>query len=259
MVVRQHGEVDSKQNPHVASNEFRLLQLLKSSGLPAPKPYYLDESNEILPKPYVVIEFIEGSSGIGYVPSNLANMMSQLAECLSNIHRIDCSKLDVSFLPKQRDVYGKMLTERPVTLDETLHEGHIRDTLESGWTFLQKNKDVLLHGDFWTGNTLWREGELVAVIDWEDAALGDPLADFANARLEILWAFGAEAMNDFTHQYQSKMTTIDFTNLPLWDLSAALRPIPKIPDWGLDEGTEQLMRHRHRLFCSQAFQKLSRS
>jgi aminoglycoside phosphotransferase (APT) family kinase protein len=40
---------------------------------------------------------------------------------------------------------------------------------------------VLLHGDFWPGNALWRDGALVAILDWEDAAIGDPLADVANA------------------------------------------------------------------------------
>ena len=44
-------------------------------------------------------------------------------------------------------------------------------------------------------------GRLVGVIDWEDAALGDPLADLANSRLEILWAFGDEAMERFTREY----------------------------------------------------------
>lgn len=45
---------------------------------------------------------------------------------------------------------------------------------------------------------MWRDGQLAAVIDWEDAQLGDPLADVANARLEILWAFGIEAMLRFS-------------------------------------------------------------
>jgi aminoglycoside phosphotransferase (APT) family kinase protein len=33
---------------------------------------------------------------------------------------------------------------------------------------------------------LWRDGRIVAVIDWEDAQVGDPLADLANTRLELL-------------------------------------------------------------------------
>lgn len=255
MIVRQYGDVDLKQNPRVASNEFKLLQILKSVGLPTPTPYYLDESNEILSTPYVVIEFIEGQAG--YTPSNLADFIFQLAACLANIHSVECSKLDLSFLPKQEDMYGKMLADRPLNLDDTLDEGRIRDTLELVWPLPLRNKDVLLHGDFWTGNTLWKDEQLVAVIDWEDAAFGDPLADLANGRLEILWAFGIDAMNDFTSQYKSIMTIIDFTNLPYWDLCVALRPVTKISDWGLDESTEKLMRERHRLFVSQAFEKLS--
>ena len=38
--------------------------------------------------------------------------------------------------------------------------------------------------------TSWCHNRIVAVIDWEDAALGDPLADVANARLEVLMHFG---------------------------------------------------------------------
>ena len=72
---------------------------------------------------------------------------------------------------------------------------------------------MLVHGDYWPGNILWRDGRIVAVVDWEDAAVGEPLADLANCRLEILWSFGIEAMNDFTDDYRSLMT-VDFTNLP---------------------------------------------
>jgi len=89
-------------------------------------------------------------------------------------------------------------------------EGHIRDALEAVWPLPQRNTSVLLHGDFWPDNSLWKDGQLVAVIDWEDAALGDPLADVANSRLEILWAFGIDTMRNFTHQHQSqnKVTSV---------------------------------------------------
>lgn len=254
MIVRRHGEVDLKQNPHVAADEFKLLQILQSVELPTPTPYYLDPSDVVFSTPCIVIEFIEGQTE--FVPSNLTDFIIQLATNLAKIHSVDCSNLDVSFLPEQEKIYIDKLRKRPATLDESLGEGRIRDTLESVWPLAQQNKSVLLHGDFWPGNTLWKDGQLVAVIDWEDAALGDPLADVANSRLEILWAFGVDAMNDFTHQYQSMMTTIDFTNLPYWDLCAALRPASKISEWGLDESTEKTMRERHKLFVNQAFEKL---
>src|SRR6476659_9053970 len=47
MVVRQHGDVDRKRNPQIAADEFKLLQILQSVGLPAPAPYLLDQSGEV--------------------------------------------------------------------------------------------------------------------------------------------------------------------------------------------------------------------
>jgi aminoglycoside phosphotransferase (APT) family kinase protein len=255
MIVRQHGAVDLKRNPHIAADEYKLLQILKSAGLPTPTPFYYDESGQIFSTPYIIIEFIEGQTQ--FTTSNLTDFILQLAINLIKIHCTDCSKLDLAFLPKQDEIVAEKLGKRPENLDESLDEDLIRDTLESFWPIPRGNKDVLLHGDFWLGNVLWKEGQLVAVIDWEDAAIGDPLADFANSRLEILWAFGIEAMNDFTHQYKSRMPTIDFSNLPHWDLCAALRPASNISEWGLDENTEKRMRERHKWFISQAFEKLS--
>jgi hypothetical protein len=95
------------------------------------------------------------------------------------------------------------------------------------------------------------------VIDWEDAAVGDPLADLANGRLEILWAFGVDAMRSFTEHYKCVMPRTDYAALPYWDLCAALRPASKLADWGLDKTAENRMRQGHRWFIAQAFDKLS--
>ena len=62
----------------------------------------------------------------------------------------------------------------------------------------------------------------MAVIDWEDAALGDPLIDLAQSRAEIVWIFGFAAMEIFTRAYQSLMD-LDYRDLPYWDLCAVLR------------------------------------
>ena len=187
MIVRQHGEVDLKHNPYIAADEFKLLQLLHSAGLAVPEPYYLDQSGEIFPTPYVVIEYIEGEPLFG--THDVADFIPQLARQLYRIHEVDCSKLDVSFLPQQEKRVAEMIGKRPVKVDEALDEGRIRDALEAVWPLPQRNIGVLLHGDFWPGNILWRDGQLMGVIDWEDAAFGDPLADLANTRFELLWAF----------------------------------------------------------------------
>jgi aminoglycoside phosphotransferase (APT) family kinase protein len=254
MIVRQHGTVDLKYNPYIAADEFKLLQLLHSIGLAVPEPLYLDQSSEIFSTPYIVIEYIVGETIFG--SHDVADFIPQIAMQLYMIHEVGCATLDVSFLPLHEKRVAEMIGERPEKVDDALDEGHIRDVLKAVWPLPQRNASVLLHGDFWPGNIIWRDGKIVGVIDWEDAALGDPLADLANTRLELLWAFGIDAMRSFTRHYQS-MTAIDFTNLPYWDLCVALRPISQIAGWGLDEITEKAMREKHRWFVAQALEKLA--
>ena len=248
MVVRCHGEVDRAQNPDIAAHEFRLLQLLRSAGIPAPAPIFLDLSNTIFPTPCIVAEYINGETT--FAPPDVADTVRQMAAQLAQIHRLNENLADLSFLPKRNRGFG----ERPATHDYSLGEGRIRDALESVWPSTStetRNAPVLLHGDFWPGNILWRDGRLVAVIDWEDAMIGDPLAGVANSRLEILWAYGVEAMEQFTRAYRS-LSTANFARLPYWDLCAALRPAGKLGSWGLDVEVEQAMRVKHVWFVDQA-------
>ena len=114
MIVRQHGEVDSKHNPHIAADEFKLLQLLHSVGLAVPEPYYLDQSGEIFPTPYVVIEYIEGETIFG--THAIADFIPQLAMQLQRIHEDDRSNLDVSFLPRHAEKVAEKIGERPAKL-----------------------------------------------------------------------------------------------------------------------------------------------
>lgn len=253
MIVRQYGEAELKSNPQVAVGEFWLLQFLQSAGLAAPFPYYLDQSGQIFPTPYIVIEYVEGKTE--FAPADLSDYVLQFTTYLSSVHHLDCSHLDLSLLPQVERRYTGILSNRPANVDELLDERHIRDVLEAAWPLPQRNAPALLHGDFWPGNLLWKDGQLVTVIDWEDAAIGDPLADLANSRLELLWAFGVEAMQSFTRQYRS-MTTIDFANLPYWDLCVVLRRIPQFELWGLDAATVQTIRERLRWFIGRAFEQL---
>jgi aminoglycoside phosphotransferase (APT) family kinase protein len=242
---------------------------LRSAGLPVPEPYYLDQSCDIFSIPYVVIEYIEGKTE--FTSENVPDLIDQFTIYLSRIHQVNCAKLDVSFLPPAERRYDRLLSERPANLDASLDEGQVRDVLEAAWPLLRRNALALLHGDYWPGNILWRDGQLAAIIDWEDAVLGDPLADLANSRIEVLWTFGSDAMQQFTRQYQFRilrsaqndmrgaMNAIDFTNLPYWDLCAALRKTSQIFSWNLDDALEKTMREGLRLFIDQAFDRLSAS
>lgn len=248
-VVRQHGALDRQRNPTIASDEFRLLQVLHAAGIAVPKPHFVDQAGAIFPTPALVIDYIEGESI--FAPRDLSDFLRQAAAQLVQIHQLPATHPALTFLPKPTHGVGPS----PATLDETLQEGRIRAALEHDGPPATPQQPVLLHGDFWPGNLLWRDGRLVAVIDWEDAALGDPLRDLANSRLELLWAFDQHAMVEFT-TYYCAANAIDLTNLPYWDLCAALRPAGKLGTWGLEPTTEAAMRAKHAWFVDQALRHL---
>lgn len=121
---------------------------------------------------------------------------------------------------------------------------------------MTSKKPVMLHGDYWPGNILWQEGGLAAVIDWENAVIGEPLADLANSRLEVLWAFGLDALQAFTRSYQ-EVREIETACLSYWDLWAVLKPAAKMWTWGLSPGKEREMVITLKWFAKEALSKVS--
>lgn len=249
VVVRQHGAADVAHNPHIARDEFTLLRLLKAAGVPVPAPYLADESGTVLPTPYIVTEFITGETLLGsHDPQPL---VTQAALHLARLHRIAWPLHELAFLPTPPQLDAGRFSQPPAALDDSIQERQIRAVLESVWPLTARNRAALLHGDYWPGNWLWRDGQLISILDWEDAHTGDPLEDLANSRLEILWAFGVDAMHQFTSAYRHE-NALDDAHLPYWDLSAALRPAFKLSAWAANAAAERLMRDRHAFFVQQA-------
>ncbi len=220
LVLRRHGSVDLQRNPTIARDEFRLLAALHRAGIVVPQPFLVDESGELLPTPFVLMAFVDGAPDFAPIDPN--TYVAQLADQLLAIHVLDWRAAGLDFLPQQS-----------------------RATIPS------RNPIALLHGDYWPGNVLWRAGRLVAVIDWEDAHLGDPLADLANAQLELMCALGPTAMHAFTARYR-RHATLDDTHLRDWSRWVGERLLSKLPGWGLDAADEDRIRTRAEQFIAQA-------
>jgi aminoglycoside phosphotransferase (APT) family kinase protein len=257
-IIRTH------QHPAAAENEFRLLQQISSLDLAAPIPYHLDLSGRILAAPYLVIGYSEGE--MVFAPVDLGDHVRQLAAQLARIHRVNIEIVDLSFLPQP----GRECVElaRPFAPSAAIFdEPRIRAALTAACSLPPSNDPTLLHGDFWPGNSLWRNGRLAAIIDWEDAQLGDPLIDLAQSRSEIVWIFGVEAMMVFTQQYQS-LNDLDYRHLPYRDLCAALR-FMRLADgdlagfaayfagYGRADITVQTIQQNMDFFIAQALNKLN--
>ena len=258
LVVRQYGAANLRADPLVASHEFALLNLLHAVGLPVPRAYYADESSTVMPGPCLVIDFIDGESvpDPSQVSQPLTEITDQLAVALARLHKAAFTLAEAPYLADIADIAARKLAAWPTAPDESLSESAVRRALARIWPPTLVNQPVLLHGDYWPGNTLWRDGMLVSVIDWEDALLGDPLADLGNTRLELAMFFGTAAATDFTRYYRGLMPGLDVATLPYWDLYAALRPAGKMAGWGMPAARLATMTARHRSFTAGVLDQL---
>lgn len=274
LVLREYGAANLSADPRAAVTEYRLLEVLHQAGLPVPRPRHADESGAIVPGPCLLTEYIDGDTVTGPAdvsafpgrtgggipaagPPDLAPFIRPLAQTLAAVHDIRLGRADVPFLADA----GAVRIARPEGAarapDEALGETAIRTALMPAWPPPMVNRPVILHGDYWPGNVLWRDGRLVAIVDWEDAMFGDPLADLSVARQELWWFFGPVAAREFTARYHALRPAVDLTALPLWDLRAALRPAGKLATWGLSRARKARMIAAHRQFVSEALGQLT--
>lgn len=205
-------------NPGTAEVEFRILQTLYLHGLPVPEPIGLVTSAEFSGGVCLILGYLEGS--VDFAPTHLAKQSREMADYMTRIHSLVRTAGQLSFLPRVGE--GLSLTPQPAVADSALGDETLWNAVLSGWPCPSSNPVALLHGDFWPGNILWQDGKISGVIDWEDAVIGDPLADLAISRLDLLWIYGPEAMEAFTTQYLT-LAGINPDRLAYWDLVAAQR------------------------------------
>lgn len=256
LLLRWHGAMDSDERPHKVVQEYHLLKRLKAAGLPVSTPLSLDQSGEILNTSYLVLDYIDGATNFALAHGPVH--AREAAATLARIHQVPVE----DGLRDHAAICESIVRKRPAQLDESLNEGRIREVLDAAWPWESRNESVLMHGDFWPGNILWVGDRLAGVIDWEDAALGDPLADLGIARLETLWAYGREAMAMFTQVYLAAMPDVDCRTLPYWDLVAALRPMGQLAAWapgwaayGRSDVSAATMGAAHRWFTAWALEQ----
>lgn len=229
VVLRLPGAAAWKaQAADTTRREFELLEWLHARGLPVPRPLLLDLSRAVSARPFFVMEHVEGGREI----ADVSDALPRVAELLARVHGLPLE--DVPPLPEREDPVAGLL--------EFLPPGHdaLRARLVDDPPRLSPRR-ALLHGDYWPGNLLWRERELVGLIDWEDAALGDPLSDVACCRLELRYKYGHEAAGAFTARYAGRVAW-DLGELPLWDAYVSAAALSSMGHWGLDPALEAHMR-----------------
>ncbi len=259
LVVREVGEWSFENYPNSVQNEYELLRYLRDCEIPVAIPRHFDLSCKLLARPFLVLDYVEGSPDL--TVGDRTQRVTIMAENLAKIHSVDVAVPALAFM-KPSAINIRPTDDR---LDDDLQEGKIRSVLESMIGQVAENRYTFRHGDYWPGNMVWKNDQLAAVIDWEETSIGDPLFDVAITRLDVLWAYGEEAMLTFTNAYQDKVD-LDYTFLPWWDLRISLRPMQNISTWatsfpllGRTDVTSDSMTSAHRWFVDLAIDALRHS
>lgn len=250
VVVRRHGAATWKQlAPEVTQNEYQLLSCLSDAGMLVPRPRLLDDSSEVLPSPFFVMDLVAGTTDIA--DSAVGPALRQMAQFLASLHALDVSVLRLPALSVREDpVQGAL---EYVSSDAGLAK--VRELIASYQ--VKSFRPSLLHGDFWPGNMVWANAQLVAVIDWEDAAIGPAASDVACCRAELNAMFDESAARRFTDDYLAASTT-GLADLALWDLYVGSAALATLHQWGLPPEIESRRRERTTAFVAQATEALLR-
>jgi aminoglycoside phosphotransferase (APT) family kinase protein len=122
---------------------------------------------------------------------------------------------------------------------------------------------ALVHGDLWHGNTLWDDGKLTAVLDWDCAGVGPAGIDLGSLRCDAAWCHGLDAAGHVLDGWETEAAR-PAINVPYWDAVAALASPPDM-GWfptsmalqGRPDLTREVMLERRDAFLRAALGQLT--
>ncbi len=187
-------------------DEFKVCELTSKAGVKTPKPYWLETNRDVIGNPFYFMQRISGKATGRYIVKDPSlnkirkSLTEELAENLAKIHNITPITCKDEELKKNLTRH-KGEAQNAIALDSVqdlrdlvsgLKEPHPAMELIFNW--LEKNavvtdEEVLVHGDFRTGNFMVSADGLQGIVDWEFAHWGDRHEDIAWLCMRD-WRFG---------------------------------------------------------------------
>jgi aminoglycoside phosphotransferase (APT) family kinase protein len=172
---------------HDMRREWSFLSALADSVVPVAQPLAFAQAGEVFEVPCYAMSYVEGlvlhNAADAEVLSEDARhgAASSLIDTMAALHSVDIDAVGLGDIAKRGDYIGRQLRrwyrqwERSCCTDlAVVREAH--DRLER--LVPPQARTTIVHGDFRLGNMICgRTGTMRAVLDWELATLGDPLAD----------------------------------------------------------------------------------
>jgi aminoglycoside phosphotransferase (APT) family kinase protein len=247
IVVRRYKVFGSYDRGEKARREFRTFELLQRHGIPSPQPLYLDEQGAVLGIPGIVTSYVSGKQIES--PSDPVGWARALAVMLARIHALPCDTAAKSFLLDADSEATWFLRSGAVPDYMAAHPdgAAVWQMVHDLSPHRQQVQPTLVHIDYWPGNVLWDQGQIVAIVDWEEAAFGDPGIDVAYCRMEMFLSGMGRVADEFLSTYETERGQ-PIANLGFWELAAAARPMFSPEGWI----TESPQNERFRQFIADA-------
>ena len=230
LVLRTSGGPPAE---NIIETEFELLKVIYGKEIPCAEPLLLDTSCKTMDKEFMLMSFLEGS--IDIPDGKDLSFIKEMAKKLRIIHQTDIRSLPK--LPLRIDPLEDLFEYLPLykNMDK------LKRFLEQKTDTQYKGKRVFLHGDYWPGNILWKKSQITGIVDWEYAAIGDPISDLAVTSLELRYEYGVKGMKKFLEIYSSFMR-IDRFRYSLWLIYVASSTLHFIHEWKLKKEWKSLMK-----------------
>jgi aminoglycoside phosphotransferase (APT) family kinase protein len=189
VVLRRPPRPPLPPSAHDVLREARLLQALRDTPARVPEVLAVCEDPDVIGCPFYVMELIEGEAIVSSVPPALdmpaqrRKIGEELIDALVEIHGVDWPAVGLEGFGKPTGYLERQL--RRFTGLWELNKTREIPAVERVASWLAQHMPdsgpaTIVHGDYRLGNTMFAlepPARLVAVLDWEMATIGDPLAD----------------------------------------------------------------------------------
>lgn len=190
------------ETAHDMGREFRMIDALHPSGVPVPRPVHLasTEGEALMGAPFFIMGFAEGEvlreRGQLASVADPQRLARHLMQCLADLHAVDPDDVGLGdlgrpegYLERQLDRWLRQVGSIGSPLTARFEE--LATSLRNDLPRTQRTR--LVHGDYRLDNVVvGPEEEVVAVLDWEMATRGDPLADIAST---LVWWDGMRGLD----------------------------------------------------------------